>query len=238
MVYWCAAQSPHIIDITLFKLGLHHQPSDLRKRLQKQIDATSQSDYDALILAYGLCGKATAGLVARDIPVVIPKAHDCITLFLGSRQRYQEQFEQCSGTYWYTQDYVERNTEAGTSLSLGSAADVNIHDVYEEYVQKYGKDNADYLMEVMGAWQQHYQRAVFIDMDIGDSTRVEQQTRDEAVRRQWTFEKMKGDLRLIRNLLAGEWENDFLILQPGQQLAMSYDENVVKSQDHDNELSS
>jgi hypothetical protein len=100
--------------------------------------------------------------------------------------------------------------------------------VYEEYVQKYGKDNADYLMEVMGAWQQHYQRAVFIDMGIADSATVEHLTREEAARRGWTFERMHGDLGLIHRLLTGNWDNDFLILQPGQQICMSSDNTILE----------
>lgn len=227
IVYLCAAQSPHIVDVELFRLGLHIEPSDLRSRLQERIDATDGQKYDAIVLSYGLCGRATTELTARDIPVVIPRAHDCITLFLGSRERYKDQFENYPGTYWYAQDYVERNDTSGTALSLGSAAGIDIHEVYEEYVEKYGQDNADYLMEVMGAWQSHYQRAVFIDMEIGDSTAIERQAQEEAARRGWTFERMAGDLVLIRQLLAGDWETDFLILEPGQQISMTYDDNVI-----------
>ena len=107
-------------------------------------------------MGYGLCGQATAGLIARDLPLVIPRAHDCITLFLGSREQYQYQFENFSGTYWYTHDYIERDDGSGGALALGSGSDVQMNDVYDEYVRKYGQDNADYLMEVMGAWQKHY----------------------------------------------------------------------------------
>ncbi len=230
IVYYCAAQSPHIVDVELVQLGLHVKPEELRNCLQERIDATSSTEYDAIVMAYGLCGKATAGLTARTLPVVIPRAHDCITMFLGSRERYQEQFEQHSGTYWYTKDYIERGAASGTALSLGSDIGINIHEVYDEYVEKYGKDNADYLMEVMGAWQSHYQRAAFIDMGIGDSSNVERQAKEEANRRGWTFEKITGDLILIRRLLAGDWENDFLRLDPGQQLTMSYDEDIITCQ--------
>ena len=226
-IYLCAAQSPHIVDVTLFRLGLHNEPSDLRDQLQAQIDATADQEYDAILLAYGLCGKATAGLTAWNVPVIIPRAHDCITLFLGGRQRYQDQFEQYPGTYWYALDYVERRNGPGTSLSLGAEADTDMSEVYQEYVTKYGHDNADYLMEVMGAWKNHYRRAVFIDLDVGDSTAVAALARDEASRRDWTFEHMAGDLVLIRQLLTGDWNDDFLTLQPGQQVGMTYDHDVI-----------
>jgi hypothetical protein len=226
-VYLCAAQSPHIIDVELFQLGLHDDPADLQGRLQERIDAASGERYDAILLAYGLCGKATAGLMAREIPVVIPRAHDCITLFLGARDRYQNQFENYPGTYWYALDYVERRDGSGTSLSLGASVETDLPGVYEEYVEKYGKDNADYLMEVMGAWQKHYKRAAFIDMGIGDSTAVEALARNEAERRGWEFERLAGDMVLVRRLLMGDWEDDFLVLQPGEQIKLTYDQGVI-----------
>jgi hypothetical protein len=226
-LYLSAAHSPHIVDVRLFQRGLHNDPADLYARLQTEIDATRGKSYDAIVMAYGLCGKSTAGLTARDIPLVIPRAHDCITLFLGSRDRYQEQFEDHPGTYWYALDYIERDDGAGGALALGSATETDLSGVYDEYVRKYGKDNADYLMEVMGAWQQHYQRAALIDMGVGDLAAVEARARGDAERRGWSFERIAGDMVLIRRLLTGDWSGEFLILQPGEQVVMTYDARVI-----------
>ena len=230
-IYWSAAQSPHVVDVQLLERGLHNTPAVLRGRLQGQIDTAASQGYDAIVLAYGLCGQATAGLVARGVPLVIPRAHDCITLFLGSRARYNEQFLSQPGTYWYTLDYLERRQDSSASLALGLGSDTDLQAVYEEYVQKYGKDNADYLMEVMGAWQSHYQRAAYIDLGIGDGSLVETLAQAEASRRGWAFERMAGDLVLIRRLIQGDWGDgetgDFLILQPGQALSMTYDDNII-----------
>jgi len=227
-VYLCAAQSPHIVDVQLLRRGLHNTPPDLRAQLQAHIDAAAGEGYEAVVMAYGLCGQATAGLVARDTPVVVPRAHDCITLFLGSRERYQDQFENNKGTYWYTLDYMERRDDTPHStLALGSGVDTDLDAVYNEYVEKYGQENADYLMEVMGAWQAHYRRAAFIDMGIGDSTAIENQAQADAARRGWMFERVAGDLVLVRRLLAGDWEQDFLILQPGEQLTITYDADII-----------
>jgi hypothetical protein len=88
-----------MVDIELFRRGLHNEPADLRGKLQARIDALSGPPYDAIVMGYGLCGQASAGLIARGVPLVIPRAHDCITLFLGSRKRYQYQFENFPGTY-------------------------------------------------------------------------------------------------------------------------------------------
>ena len=246
-LYLSAARSPHIVDIELFRRGLHNDPAELRARLQARIDEVSPKHsvlscehYDAIVMGYGLCGQAAAGLIARDIPIVIPRAHDCITLFLGGRETYRYQFDTFPGTYWYALDYVERDDgtggsprpQGGGSLALGATAAVEVDAVYEEYLRKYGKDNADYLMEVMGAWQKHYKRAALIDMGIGDIAAVESRAQADAERRGWAFERVAGDVVLIRRLLQGEWHDgdgsdDFLVLQPGEQVKMTYDDLVI-----------
>ena len=124
---------------------------------------------------------------------------------------------------------MERRESTGTVLSLGSGQDSNIEPVYEEYVKKYGEENADYLMEVMGAWQSHYNRAVYIDMGVSDGSAIETQTKEEAKRRNWSFDRLTGNLALIRRLLNGDWEKDFLVVPPGEAITMAYDDAVVSS---------
>ncbi len=85
-------------------------------------------------------------------------------------------------------------------------------------------------MEVMGAWQSHYNRAAVIDLGVGDGSNVEQRARADAGRRGWSFEKLRGDLGLVQRLLKGEWDKDFLVVQPGQSIKMTYDEEIIGSQ--------
>ena len=230
-VYLCAARSPHVVDVTLFKRGLHSDPRDLRTRLQDAIDAVP-ADADAIVLGYGLCGGATAGIEARAIPVVVPRAHDCITLFLGARERYAAELRDGPLTYWYVADQLERNDgsrpgPAGTGV--GGDTDEGLEAVRAEYVAKYGEDNADYLMEVMGAWRSHYRRGAFISMGVGGEDGPEAIAREQAARRGWDFETVEGSLVLLRRLLDGDWTDDVLVLQPGERLAMSYDDGVIKA---------
>ncbi|HEY6058009.1 MAG TPA: DUF1638 domain-containing protein [Candidatus Limnocylindrales bacterium] len=228
-VYACAATSPHVIDVELLRRGLHDDPPDLRGQLQAAIDRTPP-DYDAIVLAYGLCGGATAGLVARSLPVVLPRAHDCITVFLGNRARYAGEFADHPGTYWYVADYVERTGDGSAFAGLGASPTEDLVAVREDYVAKYGEDNADYLMEALGAWSSHYDRAAFIDMGLGDPAAAEAAARVQAERRGWAFERLDGSLRLVRRLIDGAWDDDVLVLQPGERLAMSYDEGIVRAE--------
>lgn len=230
-VYLCAARSPHVVDILLFERGLHNEPKTLREKLQEAIDSAPASA-EAIVLGYGLCGGATAGIVARDRPVVLPRAHDCITLFLGARERYAAETSGGAGTYWYVADQLERNGDyrAGVGgLAIGSDSDEQMETVRADYVAKYGEDNADYLMEVMGAWRTNYGRAAFVSMGVADESVPEGEARDEAERRGWAFERVEGNMVLLRRLIDGDWNEDMLVLQPGERLAMSYDDDVVKA---------
>ncbi len=229
-VYLCAARSPHVVDIRLFERGLHNEPKSLRDQLQEAIDDAPASA-EAIVLGYGLCGGATAGIEARGVPVILPRAHDCITLFLGARERYLEEHGKVA-TYWYVADQLERNDGYRPSvggLAVGSDTDAGIEEVRAEYVAKYGEDNADYLMEVMGGWRTHYGRAAFVAMGVTDEATSEGAARDEADRRGWAFERIEGNLVLLRRLIDGDWNEDVLVLQPGERLAMSYDDGVVKA---------
>jgi hypothetical protein len=232
-VYLGAARSPHVVDVRLNRRGLHDDPPNLRTILQAEIDAIG-APYDAVVLAYGLCGGATAGLRAGAVPLVVPRAHDCITLFLGSRDRYTAEFTGHPGTYWYVQDYLERTDDDSAFGGVGAVSDAEARATYEAYVAKYGEDNAAYLMETLGAWRSHYDRAAYVDMDLADrrgAAAAEARARDDAERRGWTFEKLVGELVLVRRLIDAEWgAEDFLVVQPGERLAMSYDDAVVRAE--------
>lgn len=231
-VYLAAARSPHVVDVSLRHYGLHRTPAKLRQSLQEEITQTSAADgFDAIVLAYGLCGKATDGLRAGELPVVLPRAHDCITLFLGARDRYDAQFQSCPGTYWYVQDFVERADSETGALSIGALSSTDTDAIYAEYVEKYGQDNADYLMETMSAWQTHYERAGYIEMGEPNERQALAKAQQDAVENGWRFERLAGDLVLIRKLLNGDWDEDFLTVRPGQRIEMVGGKEIVAARD-------
>lgn len=221
------ARSPHQVDVEFLPKGLHDiGGAGMCERLQAAVDKVDASLYEAILLGYALCGNGVAGLRARAIPIVLPRGHDCITLFLGSRRRYEEYFQNNPGVYFKTTGWIER----GQNLEqLGLTREkTGVGMSYEELVAKYGEDNAQYLWEQLGGYTKNYRKLTYIEMGIEPDGRFELATRREAAERNMEFEKVRGDMRLIEKLVSGEWDpEEFLIVPPGHRIVARYDESIV-----------
>ena len=221
----CVANSRNVVDVHFMPKGLHDlEAADMVSRLQAEIDETDPDVYGAVLLGYALCNNGVVGLTARECPVVIPRAHDCITLFFGSRRRYNEYFAECPGTYFKTSGWSERDFVTVPNTVMEK---LGLKQTYAEYVEKYGQENAKYIMEQMGAWKQNYTTMAFIDMGIAGFLGHDELAAREAAENGWEYRELKGDLRLIRDLVDGEWsEEAFLVLQPGESIVASNDDRI------------
>ena len=233
-----AALSENIIDITWMRQGFHDRPDQLRQLLQQEIDAVESGedlhtnrvvgdqigtgvtgDFDAIVLGYGLCSNATAGLTARRHRLVIPRAHDCITLFLGSRQRYADCFQRIPGCYWYTASWIENTDMPGEEHWNRS------RQRYRD--MGYDEETIDYLMTETGGLN-HYKNAAYIRMPFLDREEYRDVTRKAAAFFGWQYHELEGSMDLLERLLAGNWDSsDFLVLEPGETAAPSWGEDIL-----------
>jgi len=215
-----AALSKNRFSFHFMEYGLHGEPDKLRVELQKEIDGTP-GGFDAILLGYGLCSKGVEGISARKTPLVIARGHDCITCLLGSKERYLEYFSANPGTYWYSPGWIENHLAPGKE---------RYEKTYQEYLQKYGEDNARYLMEMEQNWFRKYSVAAYVDLGVGDNEAYAAYTRQCAEWLGWKYDRIKGDPALLRRLLDGDWsKDDFLIVEPGHHIEASNDENIMRS---------
>jgi len=229
----CVARSPHTVDIEFLPKGLHDIGcEEMRARLQAVVDRVEQRQYDALLLGYGLCNNGIVGLSAKLIPVVVPRAHDCITLFLGSAARYKDYFDSHPGVYFKTTGWIERGAADGDLGQLALGKKLGLQQSYEEMVAKYGEDNARYLWEEFGKnLARHYRQFTFIEMGVEPDGSFEQSAREEAAQRGWKYERLAGDISMMQRLVNGDWnEKEFLVVPPGYRIAASYDDGIIAAE--------
>ncbi|MCL2648242.1 MAG: DUF1638 domain-containing protein [Phycisphaerales bacterium] len=219
-----AASRPHVLHSTVLKQGLHDTPTLLQSTLQETINQVEALDLpiEAIVLGYGLCSRGTEGITSRKYKVVLPRAHDCITLLLGSKERYANYVKEHPGCYWYSPGWISDHVLPGPERYAT---------MRRQYVEKYGEENADFLMESEQAWYQSYTRGAYVDTGLTSPESVE---KDIAYTKRctdwlkWQFDRVHGSAALMEALLDGRWdEEDFLVLEPGQVARMTADERIV-----------
>ena len=228
------AQSRYVIDVEYMPKSLHDiGEGPMSARLQATIDRAladrePEKWPEAIVLLYGLCNNGIRGLRA-PVPLIVPRAHDCITLLLGSRARYNEHFGANPGTFYKSPGWIERDSDPDANPASVTSR-MGITHNYAELVEQYGEENAEYLMETMGNWLKHYRQLSFIDTGVGPLENYRAQCQAQAAENDWTYEEVAGNTSLIDKLLSGDWnDEDFLVVRPGEQIDVSHDEGVIKT---------
>ncbi len=152
------------------------------------------------------------------------RAHDCCTILLGSKYKFKEHFESQPSTPFGSAGYMER----GDYFLRVEDGDNRLHygDAYAEYVRQYGEDNAKYIWELMHPPTAvvEKKKAVFIDLPQTSHLGYAARFKEKAEAEGRSYELLRGDIRLIRNLIFGQWDaEDFLIVEPGKTVAGVYD---------------
>jgi hypothetical protein len=227
-----AARSIHQIDVEFLPKGLHDIGQEkMQARLQEVLRAVDASRYDAVLFGYALCSNGLIGLAAAGIPLIVPRAHDCITLFLGSKERYMDYFQSHTGVYFLTTGWIERGSDTHQDNPQSIANKSGMTQTYDELVAKYGEDNAKFLYEQLCDMTRNYSSVAYIEMGIEPDDRFEQQARRHAADRNWAFAKLAGDMGLIRALVDGPWDDArFLTVPPGCRVAATFDDNILRAE--------
>lgn len=194
-------QTGSAAEVIWMDKGLHNKPEHLREELQAAMDAAEAERHpDRVLLGYGFCGNAMDGLRAGNYELILPRIDDCITMFIGSRQRKAE-LEGGVGTMFQTSDWTE-----STDKSLLGARD--------RLIEKYGEDDGQYLYDMMYG---NYRRIAVLDTHCYPLEPVVEQA--EAVAAALGFECRVFDASndFLRRLLAGPWDDgSFIVKSPGE----------------------
>ena len=158
----------------------------------------------------------------------MPRAHDCCTILLGSKQRFEENFKDAPSTPFSSVGYMERGeyflrTDDGVPK-------VESGDAYAQLVEQFGEEDAKYVWETMHppALDHGTGRAVFIDIPETTPRELVETFKQKATEAGKECVHMQGSLRLIQNLIDGRWDAaDFLTIPPAHKTTGVYDWNEI-----------
>lgn len=197
--------APEHLDVRVLEFGLHNHPDKLNERLRGCLaEIEEDGSYGVALLGYGLCSEGVVGLKPQRVKLVIPRADDCIAIFLGSRDRYLEESQREPGTFYLTKGWIEHGE---TPLA--------VYNQEVPWVKKYPPEKAHWLArEVM----RNYKRVALIDTGAYDLSAYEEYARKTAETFNMKYEVIPGSLNLLQKLLAGHWDGNFLVIEPGQEV--------------------
>ena len=191
---------PEDIPYEVLDFGLHLNPGELKIFLQEKINQASE-EVDVLLLGYGLCSMAVIGLKATTAALVIPRTDDCIAIFLGSSEEYKKQAKKEPGTYYLTKGWIE-------------VGDTPFNE-HQKLVEKYGKEKAERMTQLV---LKNYKRLAFINTGSYELERYRQQSKRIAQEFNLYYEEIEGSPALVKKMINGPWDEEFVIVLPGETL--------------------
>lgn len=218
----CLNETSFEIDIEYTKKSAHEKPELLQQNIQQIIDKSDS--YDAILLGFGLCGNAIKGIKAKYCKLVAPRAHDCCTLFLGSKKRFNELFEGRESMPWGSIGYCEKDGGYLRETDTGSV--IGYDRSYEEYVEEYGKENADYIWASIHP-EGNSKDVIFIKIPETYNHTVYQEFEKEMLEDDKVITIEQGNMSIIKKLLTGVWDENFLIVEPGYEISAVYDKEEI-----------
>jgi hypothetical protein len=191
--------------------GKHAWPDKLRVSVQEAIDRISPPGQTILLL-FGFCGNAMVGIEARNHRLVLPRAADCIPLFIGSRE---ERESYGTGAYFFTEGYIN----SGGSIVSDTSR------VYRRYGEKRG---LSILKKMVG----HYKEFAVIDTGTFNVPEVKAKVEDFAKLVDIPVRVIPGSLRFIGALLEDSRRDErFLTVKPGGKITFEDSLSAGKAQD-------
>jgi hypothetical protein len=188
---------PNGMPHKFLEFGLHLTPEKLNTVVQEEIDRTRE-EVDTILLGYGMCSKGMLGLHSQRFRLVIPRVDDCIGLLLGSQAEYRRQCRKAPGTFYLTKGWIECGDDPLTE--------------YRKLCERYGEEKA-YRIEKR--YIANYTRLALINTGGHDLEAYRQYAAMVADYFDLTLEEIPGSVRLLKKLLAGNWDGDFVVVEPG-----------------------
>jgi len=216
------------MDFIFVQQHLHDTPDKMRARLQEEIDKVGDG-YQRIILVYGLCSNGVAGLKSDDHEIIIPRIDDCISLFLGSRERYVEEFKKDPATYYLCRGWIEHGGDPYRLYLKWTGRDDRIPEGWfstgKTYDRSFDEETARMLVHEL---LKNYRRIILIDNDDLEKAHRDY-ARDmaafmrEIIGREIELVDIKGSSRLLEKVLGEKWDGSEIIrVKPGQEILQEY----------------
>ncbi|MBR0026533.1 MAG: DUF1638 domain-containing protein [Clostridia bacterium] len=183
------------LPVIWLERGLHEFPEKLRAELLRQLE---QTDADTVLLAYGLCGNALVDVGSAKARLVIPRFDDCVRMLL-SGETCPRYMGDCHALYftgsWFRSDRFIGKEYKKCEARMGEKRTRKVYrKMFENYREVRLIDTGAYCLD---DYQAEAEETAEL-FGLGCS-------------------REQGTIRILKKLFAREWDDEFLILPPGEK---------------------
>lgn len=213
---------PADCKILWIKRALHNHPKSLKDTLQSLID--ENQDYDDILLTYGLCGNGTLGIRSQYTRLVIPRFHDCIHQLIQSVDNYTADTDEL----WKMKEPGKTNLKQVIpgQLYLTRCWTLDQEAIYQQskaVLNAYGKSHGQ---EILNEIYEGYTDINVINTDSYEMGPVLEYAQNAAAINHLRVKQIKGSTQILEKLLQGEWDKNFIVLEPGEELQLNHFFNI------------
>jgi len=174
------------VSFSFVPMGLHVAPARLRAAIAAELERPRH--LDRIVLGFGLCGNATAGLRSAHAPLVVPRVHDCIPLLTGAPDRGATPLRE-PGTFYLSGGWMEGERTLSAE--------------HRRTVARFGEQKALRVLQTMlGA----YRRFLFVRTDHPRRELRERDAADLAALVGLPLDLVNGDGGYLDALVNGPWD--------------------------------
>ncbi len=177
----------------------HRDPNEMREHIINTL-TTIDKDVDTILVAMGHCGGSWDGVKA-PCKLVIPKIDECVSLLLQNTDEVKSDLKEPGHLYVREKDPMKEN----------------FHAIFDKLTKNLDEDTKKRYHE---DWKKYYHEIDIIDTKINDCRRVDyvRVVKEDA---DWLGAKLcfvEGGTYLLEKLFTGRWDEQFTILERGEQI--------------------
>ena len=183
---------------------MHVDPDQMRVSVSRLID-TLPPEYDTVLVAMGFCGGIWHN-TCFDRTLVIPRVDDCISLLLHTDDAFHPNLKRDGHLYLYENDPKDFSALTLMHNTNSFSQDLDLKNLSREF-----------LFEM---WFHNYRYMDIIDTGLNDcySEEYAAAAQDQADQIRAELDYVPGSILLLRKLVSGLWDDQFIVAPPGTTL--------------------
>ncbi|MDR2351975.1 MAG: DUF1638 domain-containing protein [Deltaproteobacteria bacterium] len=204
------------VPLKFLDYALHGTPKEMPGKINEAVQEMILSGCERVALGYCLCSNGSVGVYSSKGGLVMPRCHDCISMLLGSAEKYFKMFNQYPGTFFVTDGWFRNGADPLSTVET-------------RYIPRLGEKKAfkGMKMELL-----NYKYICLVNNGVGDIPFMRARTQENCRVFQKEYLEVEADLSFFQALIDGPHpEKDFVVLGPNEKVneAAFYNGNPLEA---------